>query len=99
MTSKIFTVLLLSANLASADDRPPADDVDAAIASDAIATPYHACHKEAQLSPGDDVLVTGAGGGVGIHMVQMARLCGARVIAAEVSEEKLALAREWAPTR
>jgi D-arabinose 1-dehydrogenase-like Zn-dependent alcohol dehydrogenase len=70
-------------------------DVDAAVASDAIATPYHACHKEAQLSPGDDVLITGAGGGVGIHMVQMARLCGARVIAAEVSEEKLALAREW----
>jgi len=70
-------------------------DVDAAVASDAIATPYHTCHKEAQLSPGDDVLVTGAGGGVGIHMVQMARLCGARVIAAEVSEEKLALARQW----
>src|SRR5690242_3282719 len=70
-------------------------DVDAAVASDAIATPYHACHKEAQLSPGDDVLVTGAGGGVGVHMVQMARLCGARVIAAEVSEEKLTLARQW----
>ena len=69
-------------------------DVDAAVASDAIATPYHACHKEAQISPGDDVLVTGAGGGVGVHMVQMARLCGGRVIAAEVSEEKLALAQE-----
>ena len=69
-------------------------DVEAAVASDAIATPYHACHKEAQISPGDDVLVTGAGGGVGVHMVQMARLCGGRVIAAEVSEEKLSLARE-----
>lgn len=68
-------------------------DVQAAIASDAIATPYHACHKEARISPGDDVLVTGAGGGVGVHMVQMARLCGGRVIAAEVSEEKLSLAR------
>jgi len=69
-------------------------DVEAAVASDAIATPYHACHKEAQISPGDDVLVTGAGGGVGIHMVQMARLCGGRVIAVEVAEDKLALARE-----
>jgi D-arabinose 1-dehydrogenase-like Zn-dependent alcohol dehydrogenase len=67
-------------------------DVQASIASDAIATPYHACHKEAQISPGDDVLITGAGGGVGIHMVQMARLCGGRVIASEVSEEKLSLA-------
>lgn len=68
-------------------------DLEASIASDAIATPYHACHKEAQISPGDDVLVIGAGGGVGIHMVQMARLCGARVIAADIGEEKLALAK------
>ena len=68
-------------------------DLDAAVASDAIATPYHACHAEAQISPGDDVLIMGAGGGVGIHMVQMARLCGGRVIAAEVGEEKMELAR------
>jgi D-arabinose 1-dehydrogenase-like Zn-dependent alcohol dehydrogenase len=68
-------------------------DLEAAVASDAIATPYHACHKEAQLSPGDDVLIIGAGGGVGIHMVQMARLCGGRVIAAEIGEEKMELAR------
>ncbi len=68
-------------------------DLEASVASDAIATPYHACHKEAQVSPGDNVLITGAGGGVGIHMVQMARLCGGRVIAAEVGEEKMELAR------
>ena len=68
-------------------------DLEAAVASDAIATPYHACHKEAQVSPGDDVLVIGAGGGVGIHMVQMARLLGGRVIAAEIGEEKMELAR------
>ena len=67
--------------------------VDAAIASDAIATPYHACHKEARLGPGDSVLVIGAGGGVGIHMVQMAKLCGARVLAADIGEEKLTLAK------
>jgi D-arabinose 1-dehydrogenase-like Zn-dependent alcohol dehydrogenase len=68
-------------------------DLEASVASDAIATPYHACHKEAQISPGDDVLIIGAGGGVGIHMVQMARLCGGRVIAAEIGEEKMALAK------
>jgi D-arabinose 1-dehydrogenase-like Zn-dependent alcohol dehydrogenase len=68
-------------------------DLEAAVASDAIATPYHACHKEAQVSPGDNVLVIGGGGGVGIHMVQMARLCGGRVIVAEVGEEKMELAR------
>jgi propanol-preferring alcohol dehydrogenase len=68
-------------------------DLEASVASDAIATPYHACHAEAQVSPGDDVLITGAGGGVGVHMVQMARLCGGRVIAAEIGEEKMQLAR------
>ena len=67
--------------------------VDAAVASDAIATPFHACHKEARLGPGDSVLIIGAGGGVGIHMVQMARLCGARVLAADIGDDKLALAK------
>jgi len=65
-------------------------DVDAAVASDAIATPFHACVKEAKLGPGDSVLVIGAAGGVGIHMIQMARLCGARVIAVDVGAAKLA---------
>src|SRR4051812_31148963 len=67
--------------------------VDAAVASDAIATPYHACHKEARLGPGDSVLIVGAGGGVGVHMVQMAKLCGARVLAADIGDDKLALAK------
>lgn len=69
-------------------------EIDAAVASDAVATPYHACRKEARIGPGDDVLIIGAGGGVGIHMVQMAHLCGGRVLAADISEDKLALARQ-----
>jgi propanol-preferring alcohol dehydrogenase len=44
-------------------------DVDAAIAADAIATPYHACREEARVGPGDRVLIVGAGGGVGVHAV------------------------------
>jgi alcohol dehydrogenase, propanol-preferring len=66
-------------------------DVDAAIACDAIATPLHAC-REARVRAGDDVLVIGAGGGVGIHLVQMARLHGGRVLAADLTDAKLALA-------
>lgn len=66
-------------------------DLDAAIACDAIATPYHAC-REARVRPGDEVLVIGAGGGVGIHVV-MARLHGGRVLAADIGDEKLELAR------
>jgi len=67
-------------------------DLEASVASDAIATPYHACHAEAQVSPGDNVLIIGAGGGVGIHMVQMARLCGGWVLAADVTDAKLEMA-------
>lgn len=68
--------------------------VEASIISDAVATPLHACKVEAKVGPGDDVLVVGAGGGVGIHAVQMAKLCGGRVLAADLSEEKLEKVKE-----
>src|SRR5687768_9282849 len=69
-------------------------DIDAAVATDAIATPYHACREEARVGPGDTVLIVGAGGGVGIHGVQMAKLCGGFVVAADVTDDKLAAAKE-----
>ncbi|MCH8827250.1 MAG: zinc-binding dehydrogenase [Chloroflexi bacterium] len=68
--------------------------VDAAIAADAIATPLHVLRERARVQPPETVLIVGAGGGVGIHMVQMAKLMGTRVIAVDISAEKLALARE-----
>jgi propanol-preferring alcohol dehydrogenase len=68
-------------------------DLDAAVGSDAIATPYHACVQEAKVKPGDSVLVVGAAGGVGIHMIQMARLCGARVLAADRGDARMAFIR------
>ena len=67
----------------------------AAIAADAVCTPWHACKERAQIKPLDDVLIIGAGGGVGIHGVQMAKHFGGRVIAVDISEEKLNLCREW----
>jgi D-arabinose 1-dehydrogenase-like Zn-dependent alcohol dehydrogenase len=60
---------------------------------DAIATPFHVSRR-AGIAPGDVVMVVGAGGGVGIHMVQMARLFGARVLGVDVGEAKLKAARE-----
>ncbi|HET7342803.1 MAG TPA: alcohol dehydrogenase catalytic domain-containing protein [Methylomirabilota bacterium] len=60
---------------------------------DAIATPFHVSRR-AGIAPPDTTLVMGAGGGVGVHMVQMARLFGARVVGIDVGGAKLAAARE-----
>jgi propanol-preferring alcohol dehydrogenase len=65
--------------------------VDATVIPDAVATPVHVCRTRLGLGPGDRVVVVGAGGGVGIHMVQVAAACGARVAGVERSEAKLGL--------
>ncbi len=67
----------------------------AAIAADAVNTNWHCMRERAKINPHDNVLLIGAGGGVGIHGVQIAKLFGAAVIAADVSDEKLALAKTW----
>jgi propanol-preferring alcohol dehydrogenase len=68
-------------------------DLEAAVATDALATPVHACREEARIGPGDRVLVVGAGGGVGIHAVQVAKLCGGWVLGADVTDEKLEMVK------
>lgn len=68
---------------------PGVSSLDACVAADAICTPYHNCTAEAQIKPGDSVAIVGAGGGVAIHAVQMAQLCGGSVIGIDVSEKKL----------
>lgn len=49
-------------------------------------------HK-ARVQPGDTVLVHGAGSGIGVAAIQIARLHGARVLATAGTDEKLARAR------
>jgi propanol-preferring alcohol dehydrogenase len=74
---------------------PDALDYEAAaVAADAVNTNWHCMRERAAIDPHDSVLLIGAGGGVGVHGVQVAKLFGARVIAADVSEEKLELARQ-----
>jgi NADPH:quinone reductase-like Zn-dependent oxidoreductase len=50
-------------------------------------------HK-ARVQPGDTVLVHGAGSGIGVAAIQLAKLYGARVIATASTEEKLRRAGE-----
>jgi NADPH2:quinone reductase len=56
-------------------------------------TSYHALVDRAKLRESETLLVTGAGGGVGIAAVQLGKAFGATVIAAAGSAEKLAAAR------
>jgi propanol-preferring alcohol dehydrogenase len=72
---------------------PELDSAESAIIADAVSTPLHALRERARVRPPEIVLVVGAGGGVGIHAVQMAKLLGAQVIGVDVSDEKLALAK------
>jgi NADPH:quinone reductase-like Zn-dependent oxidoreductase len=57
-------------------------------------TAWHMLLSRAELQPGEDVLVLGAGSGVGIAAIQIAKFFGARVIATASNEEKAAKATE-----
>ena len=57
-------------------------------------TSHHALLDRAQLKAGETVLVLGAAGGVGMSAIQIAKLAGARVIAAASTEEKCAFCKE-----
>ena len=67
--------------------------VDAAAFIMIYATSHHALVDRAQLKPGETVLVLGAAGGVGTAAIQIAKACGAKVIAAASSDEKCALCK------
>lgn len=64
------------------------------IIADAITTPYHAVRNRAQVKAGDTVVVFGCGG-IGINMVQMAAAVGGSVIAVDLMDDKLELAKKF----
>jgi acryloyl-coenzyme A reductase len=65
------------------------NDDQAAIAACTIGTILNAVNDVGQVRIGERVLITGAGGGLGLHAVQIARLAGAQVIAVTSSPEKV----------
>jgi propanol-preferring alcohol dehydrogenase len=62
-----------------------------AILSDAVATAYHAIVSLADVKMGQTILIVGAGG-LGIHGVQVAKLCGATVLVVDRKPKALELA-------
>jgi NADPH:quinone reductase-like Zn-dependent oxidoreductase len=61
----------------------------------AYGTAYRMVVTHAAVKPGDVVVVLGAGGGVALGAIQLARLMGARVIATASTGDKLQRAREF----
>ena len=57
-------------------------------------TAWHMLLSRAELQPGEDVLVLGAGSGVGSAAIQIAKFFGARVVATAGNDEKLQKAKE-----
>jgi NADPH:quinone reductase-like Zn-dependent oxidoreductase len=68
--------------------------VEAAAIPLVFQTAWHMLITRADLQPGEDVLVLGAGSGVGTAAIQIAKFFGARVIATAGTPEKLEKARQ-----
>jgi acryloyl-coenzyme A reductase len=60
------------------------------ILANAIGTPFHALTARMRLQPGERLVVTGAGGGVGLHAIQLGWMLGASVMGVDIGEEKAA---------
>jgi NADPH:quinone reductase len=67
-------------------------DTTAAAFGVAHRTAYHVLRSVARVQPGEELVVLGAGGGVGLATVQLGVALGARVTAVASSAEKLAAA-------
>lgn len=81
---------------------PIPDGVDAATAAAfgvAYRTAYHTLRSTARLRAGDELVVLGAGGGVGLAAVQLGVALGANVTAVASSAEKLEAAADHGASR
>jgi NADPH2:quinone reductase len=104
--TRVFGTLLVGAfaeevvTSAEALTRTP-DGVDhraAAAFGVAHRTAYHVLRSIAALQPGEELIVLGAGGGVGLAAVQLGKVLGATVTAVASSAEKLAAAASMGAT-
>ncbi|HXP32663.1 MAG TPA: zinc-binding dehydrogenase, partial [Acidimicrobiales bacterium] len=79
----------------------PAGVTDGAAAAFGVAhrTAYHVLRSVAAVQPGEEVVVLGAGGGVGLAAVQLGAGLGATVTAVASSREKLEAAQSFGASR
>jgi NADPH:quinone reductase-like Zn-dependent oxidoreductase len=90
--AELVTVPL--ANLVPAPaERVPLSDAQLAALPITFITAWHMLVERAGVRPGETVLVLGAGAGVGVAAIQIAKLFGARVLAAASTPAKLGAAR------
>jgi NADPH:quinone reductase len=75
------------------------DDHVAAASGVAFRTAYHALRSTARVVAGDDIVVLGAGGGVGLAAVALGTALGAQVTAVASSSEKLSAAARYGAIR
>lgn len=74
---------------------PPDMDFDTAAAITlAYGTSYHAIVDRAKLETGENMLILGAAGGVGLAAIEIGKALGARIIACASTDEKLAACRQ-----
>lgn len=75
------------------------DDRTAAASGVAFRTAYHALRSTARVTAGDDIVVLGAGGGVGLATVVLATALGAHVTAVASDPDKLSVAVRYGAVR
>ncbi len=78
---------------------PGVEEKHAASFGVAHRTAYHVLRSIAELTPGEELIVLGAGGGVGSAAVQIGAVLGATVTAVADTPEKLEVAKSYGATR
>lgn len=66
---------------------------EAAVATDAVNTAYHAIYRRAEVKPSETVFLFGLGG-LGFNALQIVHAIGARVIVSDIREQRLKEARQ-----
>lgn len=67
---------------------------EASILSGSVSTPLHALRTQGRLRMGETVVIIGIGG-LGIHTLQLANNLGGRVIAVDIDDKKLEIAKAF----